>query len=141
MAGPCWTCRKRTIQCDMSATPCAKCQKAGLECFETRPLRWVKGMAIRGKMRGVILENDQQTSAKTFSGTAKMRQTSYMDRQTSETCLNRPLFPLEDPCIQALNASSRFYLDYCRFVLRISQFPTNLVMSQYARLQIVHSSR
>ncbi|KAK5790792.1 hypothetical protein VI817_008079 [Penicillium citrinum] len=113
MAGPCWTCRKRTIQCDMSATPCAKCQKAGLECFETRPLRWVKGMAIRGKMRGVILENDQQTSAKTFSGTAKMRQLSYVDRQTSETCLNRPLFPLEDPCIQALNASSRFYLDYC----------------------------
>lgn len=32
--------------------PCAKCRKAGLECFDKRPIRWVKGVAIRGKMQG-----------------------------------------------------------------------------------------
>ncbi|CAG9947260.1 unnamed protein product [Clonostachys rosea f. rosea IK726] len=32
--------------------PCAKCLKAGLECSEKRPVRWVQGVAIRGKMQG-----------------------------------------------------------------------------------------
>lgn len=49
---PCYTCRTRRIQCDRSGVPCAKCQKAGLECFDKRPIRWVKGVAIRGKMQG-----------------------------------------------------------------------------------------
>ncbi|KAJ5162713.1 uncharacterized protein N7500_004543 [Penicillium coprophilum] len=49
---PCWTCRNRRIQCDQSGTPCAKCEKAGMECFDKRPIRWVKGVAIRGKMQG-----------------------------------------------------------------------------------------
>jgi hypothetical protein len=49
---PCYTCRNRRIQCDQSSVPCAKCQKAGLECFDKRPFRWVKGVAIRGKMQG-----------------------------------------------------------------------------------------
>ncbi|KAL7920145.1 fungal-specific transcription factor domain-containing protein [Trichoderma austrokoningii] len=57
MRGPCWTCRKRTIQCDQSRFPCAKCEKAGLDCLDKRPLRWVKGVAIRGKMRGRDFDN------------------------------------------------------------------------------------
>lgn len=50
--GPCYTCRNRRIQCDQSGVPCAKCEKAGLQCFDKRPIRWVKGVAIRGKMQG-----------------------------------------------------------------------------------------
>ncbi|KAJ5682600.1 hypothetical protein N7462_005765 [Penicillium macrosclerotiorum] len=49
---PCYTCRNRRIQCDQSGVPCSKCQKAGLECLDKRPIRWVKGVAIRGKMQG-----------------------------------------------------------------------------------------
>ncbi|KAJ6114963.1 hypothetical protein N7486_000741, partial [Penicillium sp. IBT 16267x] len=32
------------------------CEKVGLECFSKRPFRWVKGVAIRGKMRGRLYE-------------------------------------------------------------------------------------
>ncbi|VUC34386.1 unnamed protein product [Clonostachys rosea] len=49
---PCWTCRNRHVQCDQTRTPCTKCTKAGLECSEKRPVRWVQGVAIRGKMQG-----------------------------------------------------------------------------------------
>ena len=52
MFEPCYTCRRRRIQCDRSKEPCRKCEKAGLECFRERPLRWVRGVAIRGAMRG-----------------------------------------------------------------------------------------
>lgn len=61
--GPCYTCRSRRIQCDQSSVPCAKCQKAGLECFDKRPFRWVKGVAIRGKMQGRSYENVDEAMA------------------------------------------------------------------------------
>jgi hypothetical protein len=34
----------------MAQPPCKKCRKAGLECFEKRPLRWAEGATYRGKM-------------------------------------------------------------------------------------------
>ncbi|PKX90590.1 uncharacterized protein P174DRAFT_462782 [Aspergillus novofumigatus IBT 16806] len=34
----------------MAQPPCKKCKKAGLECFEKRPLRWAEGATYRGKM-------------------------------------------------------------------------------------------
>lgn len=49
--------------------PCAKCEKAGLECSEKRPIRWVKGMCIRGKMRGLSVE-DALVAAANFNGTS-----------------------------------------------------------------------
>jgi hypothetical protein len=52
LSKPCWTCRNRHVQCDQTRMPCAKCLKAGLECSEKRPVRWVQGVAIRGKMQG-----------------------------------------------------------------------------------------
>ncbi|OGM49337.1 C6 transcription factor (Acr-2) [Aspergillus bombycis] len=33
----------------MSEPPCKKCKKAGLDCFQKRPFRWVEGAAFRGK--------------------------------------------------------------------------------------------
>lgn len=59
---PCYTCRNRRIQCDQSGVPCGKCQKAGLECLDKRPFKWVKGVAIRGKLQGHLYENANQTS-------------------------------------------------------------------------------
>ncbi|CAH0057760.1 unnamed protein product [Clonostachys solani] len=52
LSKPCWTCRNRHVQCDQTRMPCAKCIKAGLECSEKRPVRWVQGVAVRGKMQG-----------------------------------------------------------------------------------------
>lgn len=59
----CYTCRSRRIQCDQTGMPCAKCEKAGLECFDKRPFRWVKGVAIRGKMQGRSYESKGTSSA------------------------------------------------------------------------------
>lgn len=59
---PCYTCRNRRIQCDQSGTPCGKCQKAGLECLDKRPFKWVKGVAIRGKLQGHLYENANPSS-------------------------------------------------------------------------------
>jgi hypothetical protein len=53
MVEACYTCRYRRIQCDKTSIPCRKCRKAGFECHQKRPIRWVKGVAIRGKMQGV----------------------------------------------------------------------------------------
>lgn len=68
MYSPCYTCRRRHIECDRSRMPCAKCEKAGLECSEKRPIRWVKGMSIRGKMRGLSVE-DASVAAANFNRT------------------------------------------------------------------------
>ncbi|KAL5341903.1 fungal-specific transcription factor domain-containing protein [Aspergillus crustosus] len=63
MIEPCYTCRRRHIQCDRTQTPCSKCQKAGLKCLDKRPVRWVQGVAIRGSMRGRIFQNDSVSSS------------------------------------------------------------------------------
>ena len=62
MYEPCYTCRRRRIECDRSRKPCAKCEKAGLECLKKRPVRWVEGMSIRGKMRGLSVKDASAAS-------------------------------------------------------------------------------
>ncbi|KAJ5974205.1 fungal-specific transcription factor domain-containing protein [Penicillium waksmanii] len=110
MRAACWTCRKRTIQCDRTGNPCSKCEKAGLECFETRPLRWVKGVAIRGKMRGHALEEDYKVANRKPHPPLKLRSISPC---VQSLALTRPLsFALQDPSTKDLDWSSRFYLDY-----------------------------
>lgn len=59
---PCYTCRNRRIQCDQSGVPCGKCQNAGLECLDKRPFKWVKGVAIRGKLQGHVYESANPSS-------------------------------------------------------------------------------
>lgn len=71
MTEPCYTCRRRRVQCDLSGTPCGKCKKAGIDCFKERPLRWVQGVAIRGGMRGRSYEespNPVVSSVKSATG-------------------------------------------------------------------------
>lgn len=111
----CWTCRSRTIQCDQTNIPCAKCQKAGLECFEKRPLRWVRGVAIRGKMRGRVLGGDPKAINQSRPAKLQQKQTACPFRETLSTkVVPSPL--LQDPCLHDLDWSSRFYLDYCVFL-------------------------
>ncbi|KAJ5199824.1 hypothetical protein N7472_005028 [Penicillium cf. griseofulvum] len=73
----CWTCRRRTIQCDQTKIPCAKCEKAGVECFEKRPLRWVKGIAIRGKLRGHCFESNVEETDETPSTKLNWKQIQH----------------------------------------------------------------
>lgn len=107
MRGPCWTCRKRTIQCDQSGSPCAKCEKAGLECLDKRPLRWVKGVAIRGKMRGQDFDTNK-------SHLARPRRKQLSHNSEKGRSVQAGLSPvLQDPHISSVD---RFYIDYCKSV-------------------------
>jgi len=50
---PCWTCRRRRVQCDGVLPTCQKCRKAGKDCLGyKKPLVWNTGVASRGKMMG-----------------------------------------------------------------------------------------
>ncbi|KAJ5917340.1 hypothetical protein N7466_010894 [Penicillium verhagenii] len=120
---PCYTCRNRRIQCDQSGVPCAKCQKAGLECFDKRPFRWVKGVAIRGKMQGRSFPNsgvpdhDDKKSA-LISSRQSMIQCAHGQSGSlnfnnfSLNTIPDPSFVLQNPSFLHLDRTSRYYIDY-----------------------------
>ncbi|KAJ5668450.1 uncharacterized protein N7477_007020 [Penicillium maclennaniae] len=111
MRGPCWTCRSRTIQCDQSRFPCLKCEKAGLECFDKRPLRWVKGVAIRGKMRGLSFEG-ASGAFNNLRFARQRRSQPLLDSATRSAANIGPCPALQDSRIHNLDRLSRFYIDY-----------------------------
>ncbi|KAJ6079030.1 hypothetical protein N7467_008783 [Penicillium canescens] len=93
MRTACWTCCSRTIQCDQTKIPCAKCEKAGLECFEKRPLRWVKGIAIRGKMRGRVLEASPKDAKEIPSAQLTRKQILHSRAKSLTTNITPPRSP------------------------------------------------
>jgi hypothetical protein len=72
----------------------------------------VTGVAIRGKMRGRRFEDDHKVSTKKLSVQPKQKRILTFQRKALANN-PRPSVAVEDPCVQDLNASSRFYLDYC----------------------------
>ncbi|KAF3398562.1 hypothetical protein F1880_006294 [Penicillium rolfsii] len=127
---PCYTCRNRRIQCDQSGIPCGKCQKAGLECHDKRPLKWVKGVAIRGKMQGHLYENANPASSlekdrpvtSTNPKRALIRASARRDQRfdssgitssssSSSTSAGLSL-TIQDPTFSTLNNTSKYYIDY-----------------------------
>ncbi|KAM3448782.1 hypothetical protein MY3296_007507 [Beauveria thailandica] len=99
MRDPCWTCRRRTIQCDRSCVPCFKCKKAGLKCLDKRPLRWVKGVAVRGKMRGRIFGGvaGDMDEAHCLISAQPWRSSVWTDFVKRAAAERSPPLPLQDP--------------------------------------------
>lgn len=64
----CYTCRRRRIECRMDQPPCRKCTQAGLECTQTRPLRWAKGATYRTKKTEKTAANKPVTKKTTLFG-------------------------------------------------------------------------
>ncbi|KAJ5126871.1 hypothetical protein N7448_007650 [Penicillium atrosanguineum] len=126
---PCYTCRNRRIQCDQTGVPCGKCEKAGLECLDKRPFRWVKGVAIRGKMQGRSYENAGPSfTAEHAPVLAKSRRTLIRSSQgrlgrSNGTFGTSPSIPvnLEDPSLLNLDQASKYYIDYCEYP--VSSYP------------------
>jgi hypothetical protein len=139
MPKACWTCRSRTIRCDASRIPCLKCEKAGLECVEKKPLRWVNGVAIRGKMRGQKFGAGTPDSSSSpgsegergsEGGRLAVQCESYAEK--GKIVLKERMSPdrlatfsptqsaLLDPCIQGLDWVTRVYVDYCECLFFIS---------------------
>ncbi|EAW13231.1 Zn(II)2Cys6 transcription factor [Aspergillus clavatus NRRL 1] len=101
MMEACYTCRRRRIQCDRLGIPCGKCRKGGLECHEKRPIKWVKGVAIRGKMQGFSYDLQDVTDG---AGNALVKANDGL----------RVVAPgLEDEAVSSLDKVSKYYLDYC----------------------------
>lgn len=109
---PCWTCRNRRVQCDRSRTPCAKCVKAGVECYDKRPLRWVKGVAIRGNMQGISYEGMSNTSLKAAGLSKDARSKQRIGALARPSAESLPI-ALQDPTVN-LDRVSRYYIDYCK---------------------------
>lgn len=142
MSDSCYTCRRRRIQCDKSGIPCAKCEKSGFECFQERPLRWVKGVTLRSKFHDSVLRPSAQSKnmpAKiqadgedvqvTTGDLASINQSmlgphhesfaSAADRATVGDTVNSLVIAsprsLPDQAISNLDKTSRYYLDYCKY--------------------------
>ncbi|CEJ60855.1 hypothetical protein PMG11_09411 [Penicillium brasilianum] len=111
MLKPCWTCRRRTIQCDQSRFPCSKCEKAGLECHETRPLRWVKGVAIRGKLRGHVFRAPSDAPEGPRATGSDGKQVSLTSEKRLRI-LHTPSYAMQDPRIHHMDRLSKYYIDY-----------------------------
>ncbi|KAF7183562.1 hypothetical protein CNMCM7691_003841 [Aspergillus felis] len=101
MIEACYTCRYRRIQCDRSGIPCRKCEKGGFECHQKRPIRWVKGVAIRGKMQGVSYSR-LDSPAGDEQGLIKLRREGQQDLPAG----------LGDVSVSSLDRVSKYYLDY-----------------------------
>lgn len=48
----CFQCSKRRIDCDLGQPQCKKCAKKDLECSGLGRIRFVQGVASRGKLKG-----------------------------------------------------------------------------------------
>ncbi|PYH28580.1 Zn(II)2Cys6 transcription factor [Aspergillus neoniger CBS 115656] len=128
MDEPCYTCRRRRIRCDQTQSPCVKCATSGYQCFASRPLRWVEGLAIRGKLRGVSLATKSASPAKKAKSRIESDSSDDSLASASESALSvvrspesqvTPLEPvitipptIGDFAISNLDAVSRYYLDY-----------------------------
>jgi hypothetical protein len=114
---PCWTCRSRRIQCDQSGTPCTKCEKAGMECYDKRPLRWVKGVAIRGKMQGRTHEGISSGApvhpSKITKPAPSTPKKSFRALVRASASSSLPV-TLQDPSMSHLDQTSKYYIDYCK---------------------------
>ncbi|KAL4805236.1 fungal-specific transcription factor domain-containing protein, partial [Aspergillus unguis] len=146
MVQSCYTCRHRHVECDKLHVPCRKCQKAGVECLQKRPWRWVNGPNFRRKAesstataaRGALYQGpesdksqdklwtrpktalpvprDERTPATTISN---RRSVVYQRQGLDPQFLNMSLC-LSDPSLANLDSTSRFYLNhYSRCVCKL----------------------
>ncbi|CAG7925068.1 unnamed protein product [Penicillium olsonii] len=111
---PCWTCRNRRVQCDLSGSPCAKCVKAGVECFDKRPLRWVKGVAIRGNLQGYSYEgsSDKLKKKPRVAKNARAKPNNLENALVKSPEIRCLPAALQDPTILNLDRVSRYYMNY-----------------------------
>ncbi|KAL5083828.1 hypothetical protein Trisim1_000872 [Trichoderma cf. simile WF8] len=123
----CYTCRRRRIECRMDQPPCRKCTQAGLECTQTRPLRWAKGATYRTKKTEKTAANKPVISKKAtlYGPRLVARDVSHVQTAThpgSVLVTNggdrehyfrpTPIPQLDDPLLSNLDETTRYYLDY-----------------------------
>ena len=132
-----YTCRRRHVECQMTHPPCKKCQKAGLECLQKRPLRWVDGPAFRNKARtsqahhreksntpnkgdyggSCLYETGLAESTLDSTNAVERKVQSAISHKGDHSSIHISILPsLKDPSFDALDDASMYYLNYCQCV-------------------------
>ena len=125
-SSPCWTCRRRRVQCDKTIPSCGKCQQQGYQCLGyKKPLVWNKGVASRGKMMGKTFH--QAHVIHFAAGGTDLHDNTNSSRSDVVGPLSVPVSSLEpisftimgdrtlvDPILQDLSPITRYYIDYCK---------------------------
>ncbi|KAE8147350.1 fungal-specific transcription factor domain-containing protein [Aspergillus avenaceus] len=112
MYNPCYTCRRRRVQCDQSGPPCKKCQKAEMECYDKRPLRWVKGVAIRGRLQGLSAKDASDASSELPLVPVPVKASALVKKGNAVKSELKLSPSLEAVHVSNLDRNARFYLDY-----------------------------
>lgn len=131
----CYTCRRRHVECQMTHPPCKKCQKAGLECLQKRPLRWVDGPAFRNRARtsqahqrdksntlnkgdygeSCLYESRLAESTLEATNAVERKGQSAISHKGDHISIHISIPPsLKDPSFDALDDASMYYLNYCQ---------------------------
>ncbi|GKZ58937.1 hypothetical protein AnigIFM49718_004782 [Aspergillus niger] len=129
----CYTCRRRHVECQMTHPPCKKCQKAGLECLQKRPLRWVDGPAFRNRARtsqahqrdksntlnkgdygeSCLYESRLAESTLEATNAVERKGQSAISHKGDHISIHISIPPsLKDPSFDALDDASMYYLNY-----------------------------
>ncbi|PYH42948.1 uncharacterized protein BP01DRAFT_302019 [Aspergillus saccharolyticus JOP 1030-1] len=115
MYNSCYTCRRRHVECQMSEPPCKKCQKAGLECLQKRPLRWVKGATFRGTAKASVntpYKPDRAISSQFGSTVTIIKNLERWPATTFDIALSHIPLGLGEPVTRSLDEDSQYYLNY-----------------------------
>lgn len=99
MVEACHNCRRQRLKCDRTLPHCLKCTKRGQECLGYgRLYRWELGVASRGKMTGVSLDQ----KAKVAGASRPPQHHTLVPAGSTE------------PLLQDMSIENRRYLSYCK---------------------------
>lgn len=79
-------------------------------------------------MRGRIFGEGLKTTGEDLPAQSERKEILH-SRAKSFTTNITPSFALQDPCIHALDRSSKFYLDYCALIHSYFNVPVGALMS------------
>lgn len=146
---PCWTCRRRRVQCDRLLPTCKKCEHLERECLGyKKPLVWNKGVASRGKMMGKDFHDVKIQQRQSLKPSRKLRQplpNNFVRVESGpgeyneyngplsrtamqDSYLNEQGFKvLVDPIFQDFTPTTRYYLDYCTLNTSAAGISSNIL--------------
>jgi hypothetical protein len=115
--GPCHTCRRRRVKCDLSVPQCLKCVRTGREClgYQEKLFTWNYGIASRGKMMGKTYSSEPVPAHRKID-----RHLGTLWTPSEISALERLHLPsptrrfLTDPHLQGLDKPSQYYIYYCK---------------------------
>lgn len=140
---PCYTCRRRRLKCDGARPKCHRCGEESVECLGyKKPLKWVKGVAARGKLMGKNFDEVGSSNEEAGADRDGMRDGKVLARRkgspgmTVSVEVAGPMHGLVDPVFQDLDSDCRFYISFCK-----SHFPGILAVQKDVLTSLAYRRR